>query len=152
MLQIHIFMVASLTLPLLMTYGSILKKDFLDQSTTIHQIWCTIYLMWKENNTSVSRNYTQFKSLFYELYELQALLECICGASKIWHNGEEDRQVHLFLGGLEIDQFDHIKGSTKSGREWWVDGSITWYCKTCSLFLHLTTVLFQFIYWLGSKL
>lgn len=94
--QIKILTVASPRLQLLMTYGSILKK-YLSISTHCTFINYGACLLRKETDMSIIEYYTQFKSIFDELYELQLLLEDSCGASKILTQREEDQRVHLFF-------------------------------------------------------
>jgi hypothetical protein len=64
-----------------------------------------------EPNMTVTEYYTKFKSLLDELGELQPLPECTCGASKEIMQREGDQQVHLFLGGLNNERFEHVKAA-----------------------------------------
>jgi hypothetical protein len=75
----------------------------------IHQLWRNMCLMQKEDDLSVTEFYTQFKDLFDELNELQPLPSCICGASKELMKREEEQRLHLFLGGLDSEQYGHVK-------------------------------------------
>lgn len=75
----------------------------------ISQLWRNLCLMQKDEGLSVTEFYTQFKSLYYELNELQPLPSCTCGASKELMKREEDQQLHLFLGGLDSEQYNHVK-------------------------------------------
>lgn len=77
----------------------------------IHQLWRTLCLMQKQSDVTVTEFYTQFKSLLDELDELQPLPECSCGASKQLIQREEDRRVHLFLGGFDNEQYAHVKAT-----------------------------------------
>ncbi|XP_050878537.1 uncharacterized protein LOC127082349 [Lathyrus oleraceus] len=71
----------------------------------IHQLWRTICLLQKDSDMSITKYYTKSKSLFDELDELQLILECNCGASKPLTKKDDEQRVHLFLGGLNNDQF-----------------------------------------------
>lgn len=75
------------------------------------QIWRIIFMMQKESDMSVTEYYTQFKSIFEEPNELLVILECNYGASKYLTKRDEDQHVHLFLGGLNNNQFTTIKGT-----------------------------------------
>lgn len=77
----------------------------------IHQLWRMLCLMEHEPDMTVTEYYTQFKSLLDELGELQPLPECTCGASKAILQREGDQQVHLFLGSLTNERFEHAKAS-----------------------------------------
>ena len=77
----------------------------------IHQLWRMLCLMEHEPNMTVTEYYTKFKSLLDELGELQPLPECTCGASKEIMQREGDQQVHLFLGGLNNERFEHVKAA-----------------------------------------
>lgn len=67
--------------------------------------------MQRESDINVTKYYTQFKSLFEELDELQSIPECNCGAFKFLTKRDEDQCVHLFLWGLDTYQFSHIKST-----------------------------------------
>lgn len=75
----------------------------------IHQLWRNLCLMQKGDDLSVTEFYTQFKSLFDELNEHQPLPSCTCGASKELMQREEEQRLHLFLGGLDSEQYSHVK-------------------------------------------
>nr|KYP64167.1 hypothetical protein KK1_018757 [Cajanus cajan] len=77
----------------------------------IHQLWHMLCMMEKEHDEDVTSYYTKFKSILDELDELQPLLECNCEASKQMIQREEDHRVHLFLGGLENEEYSHIKAT-----------------------------------------
>ncbi|GAU40091.1 hypothetical protein TSUD_151350 [Trifolium subterraneum] len=67
--------------------------------------------MQKQSDVTVTEFYTQFKSILDELDELQPLPECSCGTSKLLIQREEDRRVHLFLGGFESEEYAHVKAT-----------------------------------------
>nr|KYP54474.1 hypothetical protein KK1_000662 [Cajanus cajan] len=75
----------------------------------IHQLWRTLCLIQQEPTATMTEYYTKFKSLLDEHGELQPLLECTCGASKNLAQREEDQNVHLFLGGIDNDRYNHVK-------------------------------------------
>ncbi|CAJ2668998.1 unnamed protein product [Trifolium pratense] len=77
----------------------------------IHQLWRTLCLMQKQSDVTVTEFYTQFKSILDELDELQPLPECSCGTSKLLIQREEDRRVHLFLGGFDNEEYAHVKAT-----------------------------------------
>ncbi|GAU27524.1 hypothetical protein TSUD_147180 [Trifolium subterraneum] len=77
----------------------------------IHQLWRTLCLMQKQSDVTVTKYYTQFKCLVDELDGHQPLPECSCGASKRLVQREEDRRVHLFLGGFDNEQYAHVKAT-----------------------------------------
>ncbi|GAU34434.1 hypothetical protein TSUD_393870 [Trifolium subterraneum] len=77
----------------------------------IHQLWRTLCLMQKQSDVTVTEFYTQFKSILDELDELQPLPECSCGTSKLLIQREEDRRVHLFLGGFDSEEYAHVKAT-----------------------------------------
>jgi hypothetical protein len=77
----------------------------------IHQLWRTLCLMQKQSDVTVTEFYTQFKSILDELDELQPLPECSCGTSKVLIQREEDRRVHLFLGGFDNEEYAHVKAT-----------------------------------------
>jgi hypothetical protein len=77
----------------------------------IHQLWRMLCLMEYESDMTVTEYYTKFKSLLDELGELQPLPECTCGASKEIMQREGDQQVHLFLGSLNNERFEHVKAA-----------------------------------------
>ncbi|GAU42075.1 hypothetical protein TSUD_326530 [Trifolium subterraneum] len=68
-------------------------------------------LMQKDDELSVTEFYTQFKDVLDELSELQPLPECTCGASKELMQREKGQRLHLFLGGLDNEQYGHVKTS-----------------------------------------
>ncbi|GAU44486.1 hypothetical protein TSUD_12970 [Trifolium subterraneum] len=77
----------------------------------IHQLWRMLCLMEHEPDMAVTEYYTKFKSLLDELGELQPLPECTCGASKEILKREESQHVHLFLGSLNNERFEHVKAT-----------------------------------------
>ncbi|KAJ1435351.1 Gag-polypeptide of LTR copia-type [Sesbania bispinosa] len=47
----------------------------------------------------------------HQIWQLQPLPECTCGASKEFTQREEEQCVHLFLAGIDNDRYHHMKGT-----------------------------------------
>ncbi|XP_058783902.1 uncharacterized protein LOC131658649 [Vicia villosa] len=79
------------------------ERFALADAPRIHQLWRNLCLMQKNDDLDVTEFYTQFKSIFDELNELQPLPSCTCGAFKELMKREEEQRLLLFLGGLDSE-------------------------------------------------